>query len=137
MSLKRIAVIDYDKCYPDKCGWLCQRKCPVNRSGSDCITQDTVKFKAVISEELCTGCGICPKICPFGAITIINLDVDFGEPIHSYGKNAFRLYRLPLPRKGNVTGIDNSVLRGNISDELDNAREVETIVSCGKCNIAG
>ncbi len=104
-SLKRIAVIDNDKCFPDKCNWLCQRKCPVNRSGSECITQDTVKVKAQISEELCTGCGICPRICPFGAITIINLDVDFGEPIHSYGKNSFRLHRLPIPQKGKVTGI--------------------------------
>lgn len=105
MNLKRIAVIDHDKCYPDKCGWLCQKKCPVNRSGSECISRDNVKVKAVISEELCTGCGICPKICPFGAITIINLDVDFGPPIHSYGQNAFRLHRLPLPREGKVTGI--------------------------------
>jgi ATP-binding cassette subfamily E protein 1 len=105
MSLKRIAVIDPNKCYPDKCNWLCQRKCPVNRGGQDCITQDKVKFKAVISEELCTGCGICPRVCPFGAITIINLDVDFGDPIHSYGKNAFRLHRLPLPTNGKVVGI--------------------------------
>ncbi|MEK6970946.1 MAG: ribosome biogenesis/translation initiation ATPase RLI [archaeon] len=105
MSLKRIAVIDPNKCYPDKCGWLCQRKCPVNRSGQDCITQDSIKVKAVISEELCTGCGICPRVCPFGAITIINLDVDFGDPIHSYGKNAFRLHRLPLPQNGKVVGI--------------------------------
>lgn len=105
MSIKRIAVIDHDKCYPDKCNWLCQRKCPVNRSGSECITQELVKVKAQISEELCTGCGICPRICPFGAITIINLDVDFGEPIHSYGVNSFRLHRLPIPQKGKVTGI--------------------------------
>ncbi|MBM3282261.1 MAG: ribosome biogenesis/translation initiation ATPase RLI [Candidatus Diapherotrites archaeon] len=105
MSLKRIAVIDHDKCYPDKCNWLCQRKCPVNRSGSECITQNTIKVKAQIAEELCTGCGICPRICPFGAITIINLDVDFGEPIHSYGVNAFRLHKLPIPQKGKVTGI--------------------------------
>lgn len=105
MSLKRIAVIDYDLCAPDKCNWLCQRKCPVNRNGSDCITQDAVKNKAVISEELCTGCGICPKVCPFGAITIINVDVDFGAPIHAYGQNAFRLHRLPIPREGMVTGI--------------------------------
>lgn len=105
MSLKRIAVIEHSKCFPDKCGWLCQRKCPVNRSGQDCITQDTTKFKAVISEELCTGCGICPRICPFGAITIVNLDVDFGDPIHEYGINQFRLHRLPIPQNGKVTGI--------------------------------
>ncbi|MEK6902686.1 MAG: ribosome biogenesis/translation initiation ATPase RLI [archaeon] len=105
MSLKRIAVIQHDQCFPDKCGWLCQKKCPVNRSGQDCITQDTTKFKAVISEELCTGCGICPRICPFGAITIVNLDVDFGEPIHEYGMNKFRLHRLPTSQNGKVTGI--------------------------------
>ncbi|MDZ4256254.1 MAG: ribosome biogenesis/translation initiation ATPase RLI, partial [archaeon] len=105
MSLKRIAVIDHAKCFPDKCNWLCQRKCPVNRVGKDCITQNTSLFKAQISEELCTGCGICPKVCPFGAITIINLDVDFGNPIHSYGVNFFRLHKLPIPRAQNVVGI--------------------------------
>ncbi|MFH0970223.1 MAG: ribosome biogenesis/translation initiation ATPase RLI [Candidatus Diapherotrites archaeon] len=105
MSLKRIAVIDHDKCSPEKCNWLCQRKCPVNRGGKDCITQNKEKMKAVISEPLCTGCGICPRICPFGAITIINLDVDFGEPIHTYGENQFRLHRLPIPQQGKVVGI--------------------------------
>ncbi len=105
MPGQRIAVIDHDKCFPDKCGWLCQRKCPVNRVGKDCITQNTEKIKAVISEELCTGCGICPKICPFGAITIINLDIPLEEPVHQYGENSFRLHRLPIPRNNAVVGM--------------------------------
>jgi ATP-binding cassette subfamily E protein 1 len=136
MSLKRIAVIDYDKCYPDKCNWLCQRKCPVNRSGQDCITQDNVKTKAVISEELCTGCGICPRICPFGAITIINLDVDFGDPIHSYGINSFRLHKLPIPMNGKVTGMVGrngtgkttalAILSGQLIPNLGNLEETPT-----------
>jgi len=29
--------------------------------------------KAVISETLCSGCGICVKKCPFKAISIVNL----------------------------------------------------------------
>ena len=29
--------------------------------------------KAIISEILCSGCGICVKKCPFKAISIVNL----------------------------------------------------------------
>jgi ATP-binding cassette subfamily E protein 1 len=133
MSLKRIAVIDYDKCFPNKCNWICQKKCPINRAGKECISQDAEKNKAIISEELCTGCGICPKICPFGAITIINLEADFGEPIHSYGQNSFRLFRIPVPRKGQVVGIlgkngigkstSFAILSGQLPPNLGNVEE--------------
>jgi len=57
-----------------------------------------------ISEELCTGCGICANKCPEGAIEIINLAEEIGEPIYQYGANSFRLYKLPLPREG-VLGL--------------------------------
>ena len=71
---KRIAVIDRNKCHPDECGnYLCAKLCPVNRAGGDCILPGVPDKKARIDEVLCTGCGICPNRCPFGAITIINL----------------------------------------------------------------
>ena len=55
---------------------------------------------------LCTGCGICPNRCPFGAIEIINLPTALNKPpIHRYGENLFELYSLPAPLFGKVTGI--------------------------------
>jgi ferredoxin len=59
-----------------------------------------------ISEELCIGCGICVKKCPFEAISIINLPRDLSsETTHRYGPNAFKLHRLPMPRPGEVLGL--------------------------------
>ena len=70
--MTRIAIIDKDRCKPHKCGHLCAKVCPINKTGADCIT---IPEKAHIDEVLCTGCGICVKRCPFNAINIINLPV--------------------------------------------------------------
>ena len=60
----------------------------------------------MISEELCTGCGICVKKCPFEAITILNLASELGEEkVHQYGVNTYRLYKLPIPKKNSVVGL--------------------------------
>ena len=81
----RIAVIVKKKCNPIGCGnYLCARVCPVNRMGEQCIIAGS-DHKALIDEKLCTGCGICPKKCPFGAISIINLPEELKqEPIHRF-----------------------------------------------------
>ncbi len=104
---KRIAIIHRDKCHPQECGnYLCAKLCPVNRAGADCIYPGEPDKKARIDEMLCTGCGICPNRCPFGAIEIINLPTTFNKPpIHRYGENLFELYSLPSPLFGKVTGI--------------------------------
>ena len=60
---------------------------------------------AVVSEELCVGCGICIKKCPFAAIDIVSLPEELPNPTHRYGKNAFALYGLPIPVPGKVTGL--------------------------------
>jgi len=102
----RIAVIDYNKCKPDRCGFLCANVCPVNRSGGDPAVEIVEEEnRPRIVEDLCIGCGICVKRCPFGAITIVNLPEEVGTPVHQYGPNAFRLYGLPYPRSGRVIGI--------------------------------
>ncbi len=107
--VKRIAVIENDKCNPQGCGnYLCIRACPVNRSDVECIVKgdETNNFKAKIYEETCTGCGICPKICPYGAIHIINLPEELDkDPIHRYSKNGFQLFSLPTPIFGKVVGV--------------------------------
>ena len=102
----RVAVLDMDLCQPRKCGLECIKYCPVNKSGADCIVLDEEVGKARIDEDICNGCGICVKVCPFDAITIVNLASELQtDKIHQYGPNSFRLYRLPTPRKGEVVGL--------------------------------
>jgi ATP-binding cassette, sub-family E, member 1 len=102
----RVAVLDEDLCQPRKCGLECIIYCPVNKTGGECIVQREGDGKAVISEDLCTGCGICVKKCPFDAIVIVNLAKELGsDKMHQYGVNSFRLYRLPTPKKGFVVGL--------------------------------
>jgi len=103
--MTRIAVLDKKKCRSKICGTLCQRVCPRVRMGDETITMDEEGRFPVISEELCVGCGICVNKCPFDALTIVNLPHETGTLTHQYGKNGFRLYGLPVPRKGSVVGI--------------------------------
>jgi len=103
--MARIAVLDKEKCRSKICGFLCQKVCPRVRMGDETITVDEEGRFPVISEELCVGCGICVNKCPFDALTIVNLPHETGVLSHQYGKNGFRLYGLPIPRKGAVVGI--------------------------------
>lgn len=108
----RIAIVDRNRCKPNKCNRECLNSCPVNRQGKQCIEiadiEDGPKKKkmAQISTSLCIGCGICPKVCPFNAIQIVNLPSEIeSDLIHSYGENSFKLYRFPIPKKGKVVGF--------------------------------
>jgi ATP-binding cassette subfamily E protein 1 len=74
--------------------------------GKLCIEVAPTSKMAFISEELCIGCGICVKKCPFGAINIINLPKSLErDTTHRYGPNSFKLHRLPMPRPGQVLGL--------------------------------
>jgi len=102
----RVAVLDKELCQPRKCGLECIKYCPVNKSGADCIVLNEETKKAQIDEDICNGCGICVKVCPFDAITIVNLATELAtDKIHQYGQNSFRLYKLPTPKKGEVIGL--------------------------------
>jgi ATP-binding cassette subfamily E protein 1 len=119
MADDSIAVVDLDRCQPDRCNYECANFCPPNRTGEECIVTleerhddpdlyDGDPAQISISEELCLGesCGICVEKCPFDAIEIINLPQELDDdPIHQYGENAFRLYGLPVPESGTVTGL--------------------------------
>ncbi|QSG09056.1 ribosome biogenesis/translation initiation ATPase RLI [Halapricum desulfuricans] len=119
MADDSIAVVDLDRCQPDRCNYECMNFCPPNRTGKECIVtrgdayEEDEPFEGGpdqvrISEEICLGetCGICVEKCPFDAIEIINLPQELDdEPIHRYGENAFSLYGLPAPGDGRVTGI--------------------------------
>jgi ATP-binding cassette, sub-family E, member 1 len=105
-STHRVAVLDDELCQPKKCGLECIVYCPVNKTGGECIIQRPDDGKALISEDLCTGCGICIRKCPFDAIVIVNLAKELSEDkVHQYGVNSFRFYRLPTPKKGAVVGL--------------------------------
>ena len=125
----RVAVLDQDLCQPKKCGLECIKYCPINKSGADCIIISEESKKAQIDEDICNGCGICVKVCPFDAITIVNLASELAtDKIHQYGPNSFRLFKLPTPKKGAVVGLLGrngmgkstvvNILSGNIKPNL-------------------
>ncbi|XP_024399618.1 ABC transporter E family member 2 [Physcomitrium patens] len=104
--LTRIAIVSSDRCKPKKCRQECKKSCPVVKTGKLCIEVTSQSKIAFISEELCIGCGICVKKCPFEAIQIINLPKDLDkDTTHRYGPNTFKLHRLPVPRPGQVLGL--------------------------------
>src|SRR5436309_167514 len=102
----RVAVVFKDRCQPKRCHLECIAFCPPQRTGTEVIWIDPETTKAAISEETCISCGICVRKCPFDAIRIIGLPEALKEDlVHQYGKNAFRLFRLPVPKQGEVIGL--------------------------------
>lgn len=119
--MPRIAVIDREKCLKEKCH-ICIKVCPINRIGQPCVVADKENYP-VIDENLCSGCGICVKKCPAKIISIINLKEEAGELIHQYGVNSFRLYNLPIPKKGVIgfvgeNGIGKTTALSILSGEI-------------------
>ena len=106
----RIAVLNKDKCKPDKCSPFgekpCIKYCPRVRTGDKTIVLNEEINKVEIAENLCSGCGICIKKCPFGAINIVNLPDPLKKEItYRYGPDQFSLFRMAIPKKGKVLGI--------------------------------
>ncbi|MDD1738960.1 MAG: ribosome biogenesis/translation initiation ATPase RLI [Methanothrix sp.] len=99
----RIAIINRDRCQPRKCSKECEYFCPPVRTGDETIVFED--GKPLITENLCVGCGICVRKCPFKAINITNLPEEMDDPVHRYGQNGFALYGLPVPAEGRVTGL--------------------------------
>src|SRR5438094_1830115 len=129
----RIAVVFKDRCQPKRCHLECIAFCPPQRTGTEVIWIDPETTKAVISEETCISCGICIRKCPFDAIRIIGLPEALKEDlVHQYGKNAFRLFRLPVPKQGEVIGLRGpngigkttcvSLLSGEVAPNLGHYR---------------
>ena len=106
----RIAVLNKDRCKPEKCSPFgekpCIKYCPRVRTGDDTIILSPDGKNVIISENLCTGCGICIKKCPFKAISIVNLpDPLKSEITYRYGPDQFSLFRMAIPKKGKVLGL--------------------------------
>jgi len=125
----RIAVLNKDFCKPNKCSPLgekpCIKYCPRVRTGDETIVLSPDERFVIITENLCSGEGICIKKCPFKAIIIVNLPDQLRNQIsYRYGADQFSLFRLAIPKKGKVlgligqNGIGKSTLLKILSDEL-------------------
>ena len=125
----RIAVLNKDRCKPDKCSPFgekpCIKYCPKVRTGEKTIELSPEGKNVVITENLCTGCGICIKKCPFNAINIVNLpDPLKNQMTYRYGPDQFSLFRMAIPKKGKVlgligqNGIGKSTMLNILSGEL-------------------
>ncbi len=97
-------------------------------------TIEIVDKYPVISEILCSGCGLCAKKCPFEAISIVNLSNELkSDCVHRFGPNSFKLFRLPIVKRGAVLGLvgQNStgkttalrILAGQLKPNLCNYQE--------------
>ncbi|MHA1294138.1 MAG: ribosome biogenesis/translation initiation ATPase RLI [Promethearchaeota archaeon] len=106
----RIAVLNKDRCKPDKCSPFgekpCIKYCPRVRTGDKTIVLNNQGNNIEITESLCSGCGICIKKCPFNAISIINLPDPYSNQItYRYGPDQFSLFRMAIPKKGKILGL--------------------------------
>ena len=128
--MSRIAIVDKEKCNPNKCKKECIKACPPMRSGKQvidiedlAITEQINDKKQIIKivESLCIGCNQCVRVCPFNAIKIINLPIENkNDIIHRYSINGFRLYKLPILKQNIVIGIigENGIGKTTIIDIL-------------------
>ncbi|MHA1931884.1 MAG: ATP-binding cassette domain-containing protein [Promethearchaeota archaeon] len=125
----RIAVLNKDFCKPNKCSPYgekpCIKYCPRVRTGDETIVLSSDEKYVIITENLCSGEGICIKKCPFKAINIVNLPDPLENQItYRYGPDQFSLFRMAIPKKGKVlgligqNGIGKSTMLKILSNEL-------------------
>lgn len=131
----RIAIIDKKRCKPNKCTLECINVCPINRAGDKCVFLGD-DSKSTIDEDLCIGCSLCVKKCPYKALNVVNTPEKLTEsPIHRFGANQFTLFRLPFPIKGEVVGLLGpngtgktttlNILSGEMKPNLGTEKEAE------------
>lgn len=135
--MSRIAIVDPNKCKPDKCAKECIKRCPPQQNGKQVIDIEDLqtanqsnilnltdkKKIAKIIEINCIGCNQCVKACPFNAIQIVNLPKENPfDIVHRYNPNGFRLYKLPILKQNTIIGIigQNGVGKTTLIDILSN-----------------
>jgi ATP-binding cassette, sub-family E, member 1 len=105
--MKRIMVVNKERCNPISCGgYLCIKVSPSNRMGKEAIVISS-DGKVEVNEDVISDADIiAAHKCPFNALEMVKLPVELKkEPVHRYGKNGFSLYSLPVPMFGKVVGI--------------------------------
>ena len=123
--MKKVYLVDYNKCNIRFCGRQCIKKCPITLSNARLKSHKKKQEVPVwfqkstkhikIKDERCLKCGICVNVCPAKAIYVKNLLEEPLEsiPTHTYqdiNKNeeeikGFRLYNLPTLISGKVSGL--------------------------------
>lgn len=103
----RIAIVDKHRCRPKDCTHECRRFCPRVRTGDETVVfLDGPDKPPTIVEALCSGEAICVKKCPYNVIRIVNLPEELeSDTSHRYSVNGFKLFRLPIPKEGQVLGL--------------------------------
>jgi ATP-binding cassette subfamily E protein 1 len=87
-----------------------------------------------IVESLCSGAAMCVKKCPFHVISVVNLPEELDtDGSHRYGVNGFQLFRMPIPKEGQVLGLIGPngvgkttavrILAGELKPNLGNVEE--------------
>lgn len=99
-----VAIIDQDK-VTEEVRNIAVKYDPLNRSGREGfhVTDDGelhIDDAMVIEEHK-----LIAKKIPNDAIEIVPLPAATGELVHQYGQNGFRLYELPVPKSGGITGL--------------------------------
>ena len=130
-----IVAIDQEKIEPDLAKETVIKYDPLNRSGKDGGFHLTDEGQLRIdNDQVMEAHKMAINKYPYdGAIKLIRLDREFGEKIHQFGENAFRLYGLPAPQEGRVVGILGrngigkstalKILSGQIKPNLGNPDE--------------
>lgn len=137
--MPRIAIVDQNKCKPEKCSKECIKACPPQRNGSQVIDIEDIgnnnnnnnqysnlkdkKKIAKIAESLCIGCNQCVIRCPFNAIKIVNLpDENTTQITHRYGLNGFKLFGVPILKQGIISGLvgSNGIGKTTLMDIIGN-----------------
>ena len=102
-----IVAIDQEKIEPDLAKETVINYDPLNRAGKEGGFYLTDEGELHIdNEDVMEAHKMAINKYPYDdAIQLIRLDREFGDKIHQFGENAFRLYGLPAPQNGRVVGI--------------------------------
>jgi Predicted ATPase, RNase L inhibitor (RLI) homolog len=102
-----IVSIDQEKVEPDLAKETVIKYDPLNRSGKEGGFYLTDEGELHIeNEKVMEAHKMAINKYPHDdAIKLIRLDREFGDKIHQFGENSFRLYGLPEPQEGRVVGI--------------------------------
>jgi len=102
-----IVAIDQEKIEPDLARETVINYDPLNRAGKEGGFYLTDEGELHIdNEDVMEAHKMAINKYPYeDAIQLIRLDREFGEKIHQFDENAFRLYGLPAPQDGRVVGI--------------------------------